>query len=431
MSAPDEKIAAMAAMTAAIQAVAANKQEAKAKPERRWSKGKGWDKKSKSEEKEEPEFEGDLFENLSPLLDGEIRQEYPTVGVVGPNGEALLYRRAISEGHGEPGCGKSNVASCVEIAEIKSNPAAVVLVIDPEDTKEGFMKTLRSLSCDDPAVHQAVKDGRIKYVHNPDMPKLMAAQRWAIENKPTLVVLDGLAELLSADGKNEDSSMDILAFFRQRVRPFAEKAGAAVYVNDHTGKITTNEGWSRGSSAKKGRYDGASYLIKIGQAYSPKIAGYLKLILCKDRKGGVGPKDSHVFNLRFSPAPASGLNHTEATWEVVAARSASGEGRVISNRRPETVMAEILRKIQRDGYVNKTTARTCGNHAQVDRALEILKDDGMVDWVIVGGNKEQRYTLTDKAVKDLEKAKAFAVAEPDYEERERRARVASERREAA
>ena len=93
--------------------------------------------------------------------------------------------------------------------------------------------------------------------------------RW----RPELVILDGLAEALAAEGLNEDKVAEVLSFFRRRLRPFAE-LGTAVLVSDHVSKSTENRGrWPRGSGAKLGRYDGVSYAAELAMPYSPAQAG--------------------------------------------------------------------------------------------------------------------------------------------------------------
>lgn len=267
-------------------------------------------KRKKKDEPAEPP-KPPRFEDLSGLLDGSIPQEMPTVARVSET-RALFYAGSVNEIHGEPSVGKTNILVAAVIPILLAG--GKVLILDPEDTARGFISKLRALSCDNPAVLQAVRDGLLHYVHNPEPSEFPALQAWAIENKPALVGLDGLAEALASEGLNEDVAGDVLSFFRRQIRPFAEQAGAAVLIADHVAKAGTTGNWSRGSGAKLGRYDGVSYSVKLGQAYSPTVAGHVKLTVAKDRKGGVGPKNAHVATLFFSPAD----NGTETRWEDVA-----------------------------------------------------------------------------------------------------------------
>lgn len=264
-------------------------------------------RKPSDDEDDEPTEKRPLFSDLLGWLDGKLTQELPTIAPVTAN-RTLFYKACVNEIHGEPGLGKSNIVAASIIAEIKAGGS--VLNLDPEDTAKGFVQKLRSLSCDDPEVLQAIRDGRIKYVHNPEPDMIKEAIVWAVEHKTTFVVMDGLAELMAQEDLNEDLAGDVLKFFRRRVRPFCEKAGSSVLVSDHVSK-SSNGMYARGSGSKKGRYDGVSYELTLGKAYSPTVAGYVKLKVTKDRKGGVGTQGAHVVDLHLVP----GDKGTELRWE--------------------------------------------------------------------------------------------------------------------
>lgn len=271
------------------------------------------------------------FSNLgnlwADLIAGKLVITTPTVSPVSAT-RCLFYPAALNEVHAEPGLGKTNLVAAAGIAEVKAG--GTWLYIDPEDTPAGFTTKLAELSGSDPEIGRAFVEGRIRYCHNPEPDELVAQAAWAIVNRPTLVALDGLAELMAADGCDEDCAKDVLTFFRRRIRPFAELAGAAVVISDHVVKNAKGgTSWARGSGAKKGRYDGVSYELQLGQPYSPSVAGYIKVIVSKDRKGGVGPKGSHVCNLHFKPVadckpvpdaggttrPLSKLRMVNVQWE--------------------------------------------------------------------------------------------------------------------
>ncbi len=116
-------------------------------------------------------------------------------------------------------------------------------------------------------------------------------------------MLYGMAECMAAAGLNEDKAEEVLNFIKQLVRPFAEKAGAAVLISDHVTKSWEDRGlWSRGSGAKMGRYDGVSYALTLVDAYAPGQAGSVLLTVAKDRNGGVGVKGRPVAQIYFMPA---------------------------------------------------------------------------------------------------------------------------------
>lgn len=335
-------------------------------------------KSKKSEEKAELKFA-----DLTGLLEGTIVQETPQVAPVSET-RSLFYKASVNEIHGEPSVGKTNILAAAVIAELKCE--GKVLILDPEDTPAGFIQKIRSLSQDCPAVLDAIREGKLFYLHNPTPEEIILAQTWAEENKPSLVALDGLAEALASEGLNEDVAGDVLKFFRSKIRPFAEKAGAAVLIADHVTKNGKAGSWARGSGAKLGRYDGVSYEVKLGKAYSPTTPGFVKLVVSKDRKGGVGPKGTHVANLHFEPAE----NGTETRWEDVGPEA--GERQEF---RPEKVMEEILAFFRkRPGMAVPTSRlRECINaRAQtIIQARDILVREGKLEMKIDG--RRETYSL--------------------------------------
>jgi hypothetical protein len=158
-----------------------------------------------------------------------------------------------------------------------------VIWLDPEDTPAGTLKRLASFGAD-----VAALEPFFHYVHNPTPDDFCRAIAYAAKHPQTLIYLDGLAEALAAEGKDENNVSDVLVFLRERLRPFAEE-GAAVLIADHVTKSTENRGrWSHGSGAKLGRYDDISCSAELVQPYSPKLAGKIRLRVAKDRNGGVG-----------------------------------------------------------------------------------------------------------------------------------------------
>jgi hypothetical protein len=234
------------------------------------------------------------FVDLSVFLSGDFVLEKPNVAEVLP-GRSLFYAGRLNEIHGEPGEGKTNVA--IAAMNIILAQGGSVLYIDPEDTPQGFVNRALGLGGDGDAIRE-----RVYYLHNPAPEEILAAQVWSATNPTSLVVLDGMAEALSSCQMNEDSNPEVLDFLRSYIRPFAE-AGCAVLILDHVAKSQESRGrFARGAGSKLGRYDGAVYQIELGKAYTPDVAGFVRLKVSKDRNGGIGvPRGQVAFELHFQP----------------------------------------------------------------------------------------------------------------------------------
>jgi len=187
-----------------------------------------------------------------------------------------------------------------------------------------------------------------------------------------LVILDGLAEAMAAEGHDEDKPAAFLAFCRERLRPFAD-AGCAVLVSDHVTKNAETRGrWARGSGAKLGRYDGAVYSAELVKPYSPTQAGAVRLRVAKDRNGGAGASGEVIAEVHFSPG-ADGQT-------LVEFRQAEAPGEF----RPTVLMERVSRKVETFPESSKRDLREAGNHKTVDLAIGLLCREGFMR-VVHGG----------------------------------------------
>jgi len=321
------------------------------------------------------------FTDLTPFIDGTAKQEVPTIAEAWP-GQSLFYAGRVNEIHAEPATGKTNVlvASSVQVL----GAGGSVLYIDPEDTPERFVNQMRAFGASTDDIRE-----RVKYLHTPSAEDIRAAQTWAKQNHPEIVILDGLAVAMSAQGFNENEATDCIAFSQQNLRPFAA-AGAAVVVADHVTKSAENRGqFARGSSAKAGEYTGVSYEIVAGKNYTPTIEGFVKLKIQKDRNGGVGPRNKIVAELHFTPN-AGAKGGTITTFREPADKQ---EGPF----RPTAIMEKIVRHLEVVGEATKTELRSCGKAEYVDKALALLIEDRKISMRSEG--KKNLYFLINKGKK--------------------------------
>ena len=321
----------------------------------------------------EDEQEPELFTDLGPYLDGTLEQEVPTVAPTF-DGKHLFYAGRLNELHAEPAGSKTNICIASTAAVIESG--GYVCYIDPEDTPRGFAARLLSFGAEADDIRE-----RVKYLHNPTPEEIQGAQAWSRDNKPEMVILDGLAESMAAVGMDENKAGDVLLFFRENLRPFAE-AGAAVVIADHVTKSTEGRGqFARGSGAKAGRYDGVSYEIVMGRAYTPKVEGFVKLKVQKDRNGGVGPRGMIAAELHFSPGSDG---RTITTFREPAEKQ---DGPF----RPTAIMEKIRKHLEVFNEDTKRGLRDLGNHSAADTAIRIMLEEG--ELAMTSRGKSQIFTL--------------------------------------
>jgi hypothetical protein len=304
------------------------------------------------------------FVDLQPYIDGDLSQELPTVAEVGLP-VPLLYAGRINEIHGEPGIGKTNVAIGAIIAVLEQGGR--VLYIDPEDGPKGFVKRFSLMNG---PLH--LLNTQLDFLPDPVPADWDSTIKWAVHHPYTLTVLDGLADPMAAANLNEDIAGDVLTFFRERLRPLAE-SGSAVLVNDHVSKGTqTRNGWSRGSGAKLGRYDGIVFEIELGEAYRLHQAGHVRLKIIKDRNGGVGCKGERYAEVHFLP--------DEDKTRISFRKTEEGPWK------PTKIMASVVEFLRSEGRVCKTrvTDGVPGKKDTILQAIRELTDEGRIHVEVVG-----------------------------------------------
>lgn len=298
------------------------------------------------------------FADFSALMAEGFKREMPTLCQY-EEGRFLLYPGRTNEIHAEPGLGKTNIILCI-CAEVMQDGMAV-LYLDPEDNANGIGSRFVALGGRPEDLME-----RMRYVQDPRPEEYPSLHAWAKQHKPPLVVLDGLAEAMAAEGLSEREEADVLTFFRKRIRPFRD-AGCAVLISDHVAKDGESRGrWSRGSGAKMGHYDGVSYEVKLKKAYSPETDGFVRLIVAKDRNGGVGPVGHIVTDLHFG--------HDDQGRPDI--RFESPQDEVKAKWQPTGMMEKISRFIEQNGAQTKSTLRGLGKHSYVDQAVTQLIADG-------------------------------------------------------
>lgn len=313
------------------------------------------------------------FVDLAPFLDDGYEPERPSVGPI-EGGKHLFYSKRLNSLNGEPGLGKTNITLAVVVTMLSTG--SLVLYLDPEDTPEGIVRRLLAFGADPQRILE-----KFRYLHNPDPAEVALAIKWADSTPPDLVIIDGLAEFLAGSGVDENSAGETLQFMRRAIRPFAE-CGAAVVVTDHVSKDKDGRGrWPRGTSAKLGRYDGAVYQIVLVEGYSPDKPGSVKLVVSKDRCGGVGPAGSVAAHISFEPLEDEGGTLVRIRPHV-------------DDFRPTELMAKVVRELSVNPSASLRDLRALGKSEWVKRAIDCLVKDGKLIVESAGRGKPNRYILT-------------------------------------
>lgn len=238
---------------------------------------------------------GPLFEDIGLLLDQGVAPIEPEL-LVRSDGSHLLYLARMNAFQGEPGDGKTTLAymACVQVL----TAGGVVVVIDFEDTAYSGVAKILALGADPYAVRTRFHYHRAEHLDHAARAGLVAA---VLHLGPQLVVIDGVAAALAQDGLDENLAPDYLTWLDTLARPIAA-GGPAVLLIDHVTKSKEDRGrWARGSGAKLAAIDGAAYSLVADPPFSRTTPGRIKLVVAKDRPGGVGPARATVALIHIEP----------------------------------------------------------------------------------------------------------------------------------
>ena len=319
--------------------------------------------------------------DIAAILATDLEPEQPSL-LTRSDGGALLYPGKMHMFQAEPTAGKSWVACVACVEAITMGGAA--LWIDFEDTARGIITRFLQLGLD-PGLLAA----RFRYVQ--PISAFGPAERVRLDGimadlNPDVIIIDGVGEALSRDGLSEDKASDVVGWIDRLPRPLA-RTGAAVVMIDHVVKNREEQGrWARGSGAKLGVIDGASYQLKVLTPFSRTKAGKVRMVIAKDRPGGVGA-----------------LNETAAVFTITP--HANGERVVIDidpytaevNRgdawKPTHLMARVSTVVAESDIPLTATAIVTmlpnSKRSLVQQAITRLENEG---YIAKGGTRTKTFT---------------------------------------
>lgn len=220
------------------------------------------------------------FVDLGPFLRGEVVAAVPELGLErARDGLRLLYPGLAHLVMGETEGGKTWLALAHTAAEIAAG-RTVAYVHAEETSPAGTIERLRLLGLSDDQIGAGLAFVALEGPLGAGAVEVIAARR------PSLVVVDGYNEALTAHG------LDIMkpdgpAAFRGRVVAPLARSGAAVVLLDHVVKdeARNGSGYPLGSVHKINAIDGAAFLLETVEAFGRGRRGSASLAVVKDRPG--------------------------------------------------------------------------------------------------------------------------------------------------
>lgn len=244
----------------------------------------------------EPAAEVDSDSSWSPvdldaLWDGAHEQRMPAI-LARTDGVAMFYTGLTHSVHGESESGKSWIGQSATVETLARGER--VLYVDFEDRGEEVLPRLRALGLQ----REHLKD--LDYI-TPEGPADGTFARLIEENNYALAVIDGVTAAMGEYRLKSNAQDDVTQWHKLLPRWIADRTGAAVVVIDHVSKSAERGRFAVGSQAKMAVLSGAGFYVDVARGLAPGGIGELRILVGKDRPGGVRANSGKMQRDRLQP----------------------------------------------------------------------------------------------------------------------------------
>ena len=208
-----------------------------------------------------------------------------------PGGEwavdGVFLRGAVCVIYGKAGCGKTMLVMALALEMMRNGQD--VLYIDEESGLNLVAERYRDMGAD-----PAILDAHLHYFPfiGLGLSGADALMKYVDEHKPALVIMDSMADMLTASGLEENSNDDVVKWMVTIPVQLARTHECAVAIIDHITKDEANVDYSVGAGAKRRKADYQWYVTKV-EEFDSKTVGRVRLKRTKNRMGNV--PESHDF----------------------------------------------------------------------------------------------------------------------------------------
>lgn len=229
--------------------------------------------------------------DLDALWDGAREQRMPEI-LARTDGIAMFYTGLTHSVHGESESGKSWIGQSATVETLARGER--VLYVDFEDRGEEVLPRLRALGVQ----REHLKN--LDYI-TPDGPADGTFARLIEENDYALGVIDGVTAAMGEYRLKSNAQDDVTQWHKLLPRWIADRTGAAVVVIDHVSKSAERGRFAVGSQAKMAVLSGAGFYVDVARGLAPGGIGELRILVGKDRPGGVRANSGKMQRDRLQP----------------------------------------------------------------------------------------------------------------------------------
>jgi hypothetical protein len=293
--------------------------------------------------------------------------EDPPILVKGLLYDGTTYPDGRTEGavhtwYGEPGCGKSMVALWASVQGMRKGEH--VVYIDEEGTKRMITERLTGLGATPEEI-----EAHFFYYNSPNLTTGKAHQKQLLNIaetlRPGLVIFDSWIDFLANDGRNENSSDEVIGWAMAVSKAFIN-VGATVLLLDHVTKDGSGRG-ARGSGGKLG-WVMAGHKVTVNSPFDRHTTGEVTFTRQKDREGAL-------------PTAVSFTIGGDGTGEIIC-RPDTRTIRVKADPdglQPDT--RKVLKALPHDGLGHTAWFKATGlkSKATFQKHVELLTKNGLAE----------------------------------------------------
>lgn len=275
-------------------------------------------------------------------------------------------------------------ANRVLFLDYEDSPAGVIgRMLDFGVSKEDLAKYFIYIRPDAP-LDEAGKDFLRKLI-----------EKGADHSPVTLVVIDGVTEVMSINGWKVNEQEDVARLYNEMAKWFTS-LGPAVVMIDHVVKSNDNRGLHAiGAQHKRAGIDGASYIVTNADDFGYGKHGRSTLRLAKDKNGtvrsAVDKGEVGTFHITSDP-----VTHAVEAWiDLPGVTTVKGISGV-----PNSTVQAILDYVKANKHCSKNQVATNvkENRQKVMNAIDKLIAQGFIE-NIGSGTKTQLVWMRDAAEK--------------------------------
>jgi KaiC/GvpD/RAD55 family RecA-like ATPase len=309
--------------------------------------------------------------DLSAILNGEIDPIMPTI-LSREDGIKLVYPGRIHEFKGQPEAGKGWFALLACRQELRAGNT--VAYIDFEDYAEGIVERLIGMGVSRDRIEK-----QFKYYHPEESfgeEARAALFDEVVSHKPSLCVIDSVAEVMATNALNPLDNADAATFIAMMPRPLAN-LGMAVVLIDHVTKSAENNRYSVGAQHKLAAVSGSSFIVEAEHPFGVGMKGSSRISVAKDRVGRVR-KNAEGGKLMGRLVVHSNDDGTLIDVVLEKPLSMSIEGMQATSELIGDVAKYIESQEQRAPSTNEIRQAIEGRNEVIDLALEQLVSRGFL-----------------------------------------------------